>query len=122
MSFSTEDKYKIVMALCHVGTVLDENNVNFNSIIRDRLAISNQFVEDRAKQLLSQIEAAREKLNTAADKGNVKRIGDIELDTENHSKTKLLGHELQRLRNELSQLLDIPNCCRGGRGSVRVCH
>jgi len=121
MSFTTSQKYSIVMALCHVGTILDETTVSFNSIVRDRLNISNVDVETYALALLAQIDAARVKINTAADSGNVKRIDDIEFDTENDSKGRLLQKELGRLRNELSQILDISNHCSGGSGMGRVC-
>lgn len=121
MSFSTEDKYRIVMALCHAGTVLDPGSVNFNSIVRDRLAIDNIYVEERAVYLVDEIEAVRLQLRSSPTKSNVKRIGDIELDTT--ISLDLIKKELNRLITELSQLLDISNQCKGsgGSSSASVC-
>lgn len=113
-------KYKVIFALCYTGTVLDPNSVNFNSIVRDRLNIDNFYIEERVTVLLSKIESIKSLLENSPTKNNVKRIGDIELDTENGR--DLITKEYARLLDELSKLLDLPSMCKAGGGrNVPVC-
>jgi hypothetical protein len=119
MAFSAEDKANILYSLCWPATTLDPLSVNFHSIIRDRLDGINVYGEDQALRLVSQISDIEAKLNSSPTKANVKRIGDIELDTD--KSLRLIEKESNRLRNRLSALLDIPNKCKGGSCMVRVC-
>lgn len=116
MAFAEEDKFKIIFSLCHTGGIIIDGNTNFNSIIRDRLLIDNEFVEEQALSLVSKIAGLKEALEGGTKKDAVTKIGDIHFDTKvtRSSKTK----ELQRLLNELSNLLDIPNRCKVGSGGV----
>jgi uncharacterized small protein (DUF1192 family) len=110
---SNELKYKVIFALCHNGRIIDETSMHFNSIIRDRLGKSlDPFVVERVEFLTSEIEKTDEILRKAPAKANLRRIGDIELD--NSGGIPLIQTELRRLKTELSQLLDIPNQCKGG--------
>jgi hypothetical protein len=118
MALTTEDKYKVIFALCYPGTVLDTDSVNFNSIIRDRLNIENSYVEDQARCLLGKIEMIKSKLEASPTKNNVKEIGDIVLDT--GIGITLINKEYKRLLSELSMLLDIPSRCKTGR-NISVC-
>lgn len=112
-ALTAEQKYKVIFALCHTGTVIDPTTVNFNSIIRDRLeTIYDDFVSDRVTVLLTQIESAETILRGSPSKASLKRIGDIELD--NTSGIPLIKSEVKRLKSELSRLLDIPNNCSSG--------
>lgn len=116
MALSQEDKYRIIFALCHEGKILVEGSTSYSKILADRLENLNSFIEDRAISLVDSIESMKTKLETGSLKDNVKRIGDIELDTQ---KSMSLKHnELKRLLTELSQLLDIPNRCKVGGGGV----
>ena len=119
MALSDETKHRIVFALCHNAKILDPGSTHYNSIFNDRLDGLSQFTEDRVEELLKQIEDQKKTVSGASAKGNVKRIGDIELDT--NRTIDLAYQELRRLQNELAQMLDIPNACRGARGSARVC-
>jgi hypothetical protein len=120
MAFSSEDKHRVIFALCHTGKIIEPGSTHFNSIINDRLEGLNQFIEDRALALVQEIEDQKARVKAASSNGNVKRIGDIELDT--NATIDLAYKELARLLDELSKLLDIPNNCRGGRGgSAKVC-
>jgi uncharacterized small protein (DUF1192 family) len=112
MALSEELKYKVIFALCHTGKILDPSSMHFNSLVRDRLELSNQYIEERVEFLLSEIERTEEILRKSPSKANLKRIGDIELD--NSGGIPLIQNEMRRLKNELSQLLDIPNACKGG--------
>lgn len=113
MALSEENKFRVIFALCHNGKILDEGSTHFNSIIDDRLKNLNPIVETQVADLLTKIEASRTALNTTG-KDNVKRIGDIELDTKFSRSVKI--KELNRLLSELSNLLDIPNRCKSGGG------
>lgn len=119
MALTSESKHRIVFALCHNAKILDPSSTHYSSIFNDRLEGLSQFTEDMVLALLTQIEAQKTAVAGASTKGNVKRIGDIELDTARTS--ELAYQELKRLQNELSQMLDIPNACKGARGSARVC-
>jgi hypothetical protein len=119
MALTSETKHRIVFALCHNAKILDPGSTHFNSIFNDRLEGLNPFVEERIEILLGQIEAQKNKVAEASAKGNVKRIGDIELDS---SRTiELANKELRRLQSELAEMLDIPNACKGARSTARVC-
>lgn len=119
MALTSETKHRIVFALCHNAKILDPASTHYNSIFNDRLDGLSQFTEDRVEQLLNQIEGQKKKVGESSNKGNVKRIGDIELDT--NRTVELTYQELKRLQSELAQMLDISNACKGARGSVRVC-
>ena len=119
MAFSAEDKANILYSLCWPATTLDPISVNFNSIIRDRLQGVGTYGEAQALSLISQISDIEAKLVLSPSKSNVKKIGDIELDTDKSQ--RLIEKESNRLRNRLSALLDIPNKCKGGSCMVRVC-
>lgn len=115
-----ETKYKVIIELCYPGTVLDPASVNFNSIVRDRLTIDNQYIEEEVKSILDKIALIKTQLETSPTKSNVKRIGDIELDTGiGHS---LIKKEYNRLLSNLSTLLDLPCLCKtGSNRNVSVC-
>lgn len=116
MAFAEEDKFSIIFSLCHTGGVIIEGNVNFNSIINDRLSIDNEFVEEQALSLVEKINKLKSDLENGTKKDAVTKVGDIHFDTKvtRSSKTK----ELSRLLKELSNLLDIPNRCKVGSGGV----
>lgn len=112
MAFSSEDKHKIIFALCHSGNVLNPSSTLYNSVINDRLNDLSSFTEEQALGLVSKIERIKSSLENSPTKNNVKRIGDIELDTD--MGISLLKKEYKRLTDELSKLLDIPNRCSVG--------
>lgn len=116
MALSLEEKHRVIFALCHTGKILLPDSTHFDSIVNDRLDNLNSFIEERALALVQKIEGYKEKLETTATKDNVRRIGDIELDTT--MSRSLKQKELKRLLNELSNLLDIPNRCSVGGGGM----
>lgn len=114
MALSDAIKYKVVFALGYPGTILTPTSVNFNSIVRDRLNLDNAFVEAKVSELLTQIDAIKVKFQKSPTNSNLKRIGDIELDTDKSH--LLIKKEHNRLLDELSKLLDLP--CRAGSSSM----
>lgn len=116
MAFTTDDKYRIIFALCHSGKTLIETSTHYNSVLASRLDNLNINIETHALSLLDKIEAAKTSLESSPTKDNVKQIGDIHLDTTRSRELK--NKELRRLLSELSSLLDIPNRCSVGGGSM----
>lgn len=112
MALSDDQKYKVIFALGFPGEVITENSMHFNSIVRDRLNIDNALVEAQVDSLLTKIAAVKVQLEASPKNSNLKRIGDIELDTEKSH--LLIKKELVRLLEELSKLLCLPN--NGVRG------
>ena len=106
MALADEDKQKIVFLLGYPGKVLIVGSTHFHSIVTKRLENLNSFIEDQVDDLLTSIDATRTKLEESKSKGNVRRIGDIELDT--NLSVSVINQEYRRLLKELSRLLDIP--------------
>lgn len=105
MALSLEDKHRIINHLGLPGKTLIESSTHYNSVVASRLTNLDSYIEDKALSLLDELDAARTKVMGSSTKGNVKRIGDIELDTD---KTRMLTKdEYKRLIEELSTLLDI---------------
>lgn len=120
MALSEDNKIRIAIALCYPGTITTEGNVNYNSVFVDRVTNIPAYVETRAVEILTKIDAIDSKLESSPTKSNIKRIDEIEFDTS--MSFDLIRKESRRLRNELSNLLDIPNKCGGSGGMcVSVC-
>jgi hypothetical protein len=115
MAFTDDQKYSIIFALCHEGKILSPNSTSYSKIFADRLENLPAQVEARALELVTSIEELKTALSSY-QKDNVKRIGDIELDTKMSRSNK--QKELKRLLEELSQLLDISNRCKVGGGGM----
>lgn len=107
MALDLEQKNKIIYYLGLAGKTLIEDSTHYNSIVASRLKNLNVYIEDEVDTLLTDIDATRTRLKGTSTKGNVKRIGDIELDT-NRSRS-MVTTEYKRLIRELSSLLDIPS-------------
>jgi hypothetical protein len=115
MALSNETKYRVIFALGLHGEVLTETSMHFNSIVRDRLNIDNEFVEAQISTLLDDIDLVKAQLKNSPKNSNLKRIGDIELDTD--KSILLINKEHSRLIEELSRLLGLPY----SKGSKNVC-
>jgi hypothetical protein len=110
MALSEELKHKVVFALGYIGSVLDSETMNYNSIVNDRLNKTSRFTEEKIQSLIDDLEAAELVLKKGPSKANLKRIGDIELD--NTAGIPLVKGEIRRIKNEISQILGIPNFSR----------
>lgn len=112
MALSLEDKHRIIYHLGLPGKTLLQDSTHYNSVVVSRLTNLDIYIEDKVCEILDELDTARTSLQGSASKGNVKRIGDIELDTD---KTRDLAmSEYQRLVKELSVLLDINTTKRSG--------
>lgn len=118
MAFTADQKLKIATALGLSGSIYQVGNVNYNSVFVARITNCTPETEALAIEILAKIDAIELKLESSPSKSNVKRIDDIELDTA--MSDRLINKESARLRNKLSQLLDIPNRSKGSSGMVGV--
>jgi len=112
VALSFKQKNRIVFLLGYPGKILIADSTHFNRIFADRMENLNREIEDQVVTLLANLEDGRTKLTSSRDKGNVKRIGDIELDT-NRTRSLVIS-DYRRLLRELSNLLDIPVRLIGG--------
>ena len=71
MAFSSEDKHKIIFALCHSGNVLNPSSTLYNSVINDRLNDLSSFTEEQALSLVSKIERIKSSLESSPTKNNL---------------------------------------------------
>lgn len=118
MALSQEDKHRILFHLCHSGKTLIEGSTHYNSVVASRLDNLNTYIESQLESLLEDLESTRARFVSSPTKSNVRRIGDIELDTD--KSLSLINSEYKRLQNELSSLLDIPNLCKS-RSCIGIC-
>jgi len=105
MALTTEQKAKSLLYLGHPVKTLDEESTHYNKILVDRFNNLSSTAESIVGALLTEIEAVRTKFGASTGRALVKRVGDIELNTDEHSS---LNREYKRLLNDLSKYLDIP--------------
>ena len=106
MALTATQRTKVVFELGYAGNVLVNTSVNYNSIIDDRLTHIDSETETLVVALLAELATAKAKYTTAINKGSVNRIGDIELDTD--KTVSVITQEYNRIRKQISSLLDIP--------------
>lgn len=117
MALDQETKSKIVYHLGYAGKVLLPNSTHYNKIVNDRMENLDSFIEEEVESLLAQIANARTNYSATQTKGNVTRIGDIELDP-SYTRSNARA-EYKRLLKELSCLLDLSIVCNN-EGSIKV--
>lgn len=106
MALDQELKNKIIFHLGYPGKVLIASSTHYNSVVNSRLNNLDVYTEDIVDGLIIQLDETRTKISSTQNKGNVKRIGDIEFDTARGS--DFVTNHYRRLSKELSSLLDIP--------------
>lgn len=112
-----EQKQKILIALCWPVSSIESGNVNFHSVINDRLnSVDDVFIEGQVQAMLEKIDSLQDSYSQAAIKGNIRRIDDIEFDTNQSS--VIIKREENRLKKMISDMLDIPSKCRSGHAGV----
>lgn len=105
MALDTTQKQAVVFYLGYPGTTLVVGATAYNGMVAQRLTGLNEDIEDQVAALLTSIASTRTKLEASQGRMLVKKVGDIEL---NSDERMLLGRELKRLSMNLSTLLDIP--------------
>ena len=117
MSLSEAQKAAVIFYLGYPATSIIPNSTDYSKILADRMVNLTAPVEAQVGDLLTKIAAMREKLFGSSARMLVKRVGDIELNTDEHP---LLSGEHRRLLRDLSSLLGIPLQGRGNMVSISV--
>lgn len=112
MALTTAQKHDVLLYLGWPGKTLVTSSTHYNKTVADRLDNLNSDIETQVGSLLTAIAAVRTKYTASTSRALVKKVGDIELNTDEHM---ALGKEDRRLVKELSCLLDIELRCKSSR-------
>lgn len=104
MALTSAQKFSALKHLGWPANTIIVGSTSYNKTVVDRLAISNADAEAKIIDLLDALESADVKLAAAQARMVVKRIGDIELNTD---ESISLIKDKRRLIRELSSFLDI---------------
>jgi len=105
-------KAQVIFYLGYSASSIIPGSTDFDKILADRLTGLTAEAEAIVVDLLAQIAAVRTKLSTSSSRMLVKKVGDIELNSDEHV---LLSRELRRLLKELSMMLGITAIGSTGR-------
>ena len=105
MSLTSAEKTNIVFLLGWPAKTLIVGSTHYDQTVVTRLNALDADIEAIVRTMLTGIEDVRTKYATSTSRMLVKKVGDIELNTDEHS---TLGGEYKRLLRELSSCLDIP--------------
>lgn len=118
MALTDDQKQDVVFYLGYPGTVLIPTSTNYSKIVADRLDNLNARIESQVTALLTEIAAVRTKFGASTTRMLVKKVGDIELNSDNEH--LLLNKEYKRLLRNLAALLDLS--VQGGGGiNIGLC-
>ena len=107
-------KAQIIFYLGYSATSIILGSTDYDKILADRMENLTPEAETLVGALLVQIGDVRTKMATSSSRMLVKKVGDIELNSDEHS---LLSMEYRRLLRDLSSLMgiNIANSSSGGR-------
>lgn len=105
MALTAEQKSNALLYLGYPVKTLDAGSTHYNKILVDRFEDLTATAETIVGTLLTEIANLRTKFTASTGRALVKKVGDIELNTEEHYS---LGKEYKRLLQDLSKYLDIP--------------
>lgn len=105
MALTDAQKHNVIFYLGWPGKTLVTTSTHYNSTVANRLTSLDANTETQVGALLTEIAAVRTKLGASTSRALVKKVGDIELNTEEHYS---LQKEHRRILRDLSRLLDIP--------------
>ena len=117
MALTETQQHDVIFYLGWPGKTLVTSSTHYNKVIADRLTNLNTNTETQVTGLLAEIVALRTKYGASTSRMLVKKVGDIELNTDEHH---TLGREYRRVLRDLSQLLDIP-LKKGGGMTIGLC-
>ncbi len=115
MALSGEVKLRVLYHLCYPATTLTVGNVNFHSVVRDRLDISDALICNEIEAIVDCLDEADLDIKAAKKCLKVEKVADITMNKDNIRNCK---NEYARLTKKLSCSLDIPS--RNCNSSVRV--
>lgn len=104
MALSRENKLKVLYHLCYPATSLTVGNVNFNSVIRDRLEIDDSLICDQIDKTLIELDEAEEFIRKSKECLKVERVADITMNKDTIRNAKM---EYSRIQKKLSCSIDI---------------
>lgn len=112
-------KAQIIFYLGYSASSIIPGSTDFDRILANRMESLTPEAEVIIEGLLTQIGEVRGKLSTSSSRMLVKKVGDIELNSDEHV---LLGSEHRRLLRDLSSTLgiNIPLSSSGGGRSFAV--
>ena len=110
MALSEDQKQKILYHLNIPALSIVSGSTHYNSIVNDRLVDITNEIQDIVEKILEDIQCAEDELASAKKCLKVAAIGDIRMNTDHLHNLKF---EYKRLRNKLSDTLDI-SMKRGG--------
>ncbi len=111
MALSDKDKHKVVFYLGWSGLTIVTGSTQYNSVVNNRLAGLNVYIENTVKGLLARLETLDTRLDEAACRLSASEVDGITLNPDEILKLK---SERKRLIRELSDHLDIPIEKSGG--------
>lgn len=117
MALTDTAKMNVMFYLGWPSKSLVVDSTHYNRTLATRLESISAEAETIVIELLAAIDTVRTKLEASQGRALVKKVGDIELNTEEAGSLK---KESARLINELSAFLDIPNQTKYGRTNISV--
>lgn len=120
MALSDQNKADVIWYLGYPGKVLEVGSTHYDPILVGRLNNLSAEIETQVTNLLERLEKLDIKFDKASGRFLVKKVGDIELNTDEFS---LLTKAYKRWLRQLSSLLDIPMAAGtcGGGATVNLC-
>lgn len=114
MALSDKDKHRVIFYLGWSGLTLVTGSSQFNSVVSDRVSVSNTQIENIVRGILARLEMIDSKLESAACRLSASEVDGIVINPDEIMKLK---KERMRYIRELSDHLDIP---MGKSGGVNV--
>lgn len=111
MALTSSQKMNCVFFLGWPAKTLIVDSTNYNSTVANRLTNLDADSEALVIGILTKLTNLQTKYDASSARMLVKKVGDIELNTDEHMG---LGKEFKRQLRDLSNLLDIPLMGKGG--------
>lgn len=116
MALTDTEKQKVLKYLGYPGKVIVEGSTHYHNTVAARLTNLTSDIETNVRACLTALDALETKYTASTGRMLVKKVGDIELNSDNeHS---MLSKEHKRQKTLLSSILDIPT--RGGSVNIGV--
>lgn len=119
MALSAKERTRLLFYFGLPGTILTEGNVNFNSVVNDRIVVidDDENICKIARDILKKLEKFDECLEEAKCRMAASSVGDINM---NKDEIRMILKERNRCIKELGMLIDIrPQ--KGGSNTIGVC-
>lgn len=108
---SDKDKHKVIFYLGWSGLTIVSGSSQFNSVVNDRVSVSNVQIEGLVKGMLARLDTLDAALEAAICRLSASEVDGIVL---NEDEIRKLKSERMRYIRELSDHLDIPIEKSGG--------